>query len=69
MVTAAMKFKKQNKQKKQKQKKHVAPWKKIYGQPRQHIKKQSYHFTSKGPSSQGFGFSSSHVWMLDYKES
>ena len=36
---------------------------------RQHIKKQRHYFASKGPSSQGYGFSSSHVWMweLDYK--
>ena len=49
----------------------VAPWKKSYGQPRQHIKKQRYYFADKGPSSQSYGFSSSHVWMweLDYKES
>ena len=35
------------------------------------IKKQRYYFANKGPSSQGYGFSSSHVWMweLDYKES
>ena len=32
-------------------------------QPRQHIEKQGYYFTNKGPSSQGYGFSSSHVWM------
>ena len=40
-------------------------------QPRQHIKKQGQYFVHKGPSSQGYGFSSSHVWMweLDYKES
>ena len=40
-------------------------------QPRQHIKKQRHYFVNKGPSSQGYGFSSSHVWMweLDYKES
>ena len=40
-------------------------------QPRQHIKKQRYYFTNKCPSSQSYGFSSSHVWMweLDYKES
>ena len=39
-------------------------------QPRQHIKKQSHYFANKGPSSQGYGFSSCHVWMwkLDYKE-
>ena len=37
----------------------------------QHIKKQRHYFANKGPSSQGYGFSSSHVWMweLDYKES
>ena len=41
-----------------------------YDQPRQHIKKQRHYFANKGPSSQGYGFSSSHVWMwkLDYKE-
>ena len=51
--------------------KTLAPWKKSYDQPRQHIKKQRYHFANKGPSSQSYGFSSSHVWMweLDYKES
>ena len=40
-------------------------------QPRQHIKKQRHDFANKGPSSQGYGFSSGHVWMweLDYKES
>ena len=40
-------------------------------QPRQHIKKQRHYFTNKGPSSQGYVSSSSHVWMweLDYKES
>ena len=30
---------------------------------RQHIKKQRHHFANKGPSSQGCGFPSSHVWM------
>ena len=41
-----------------------------YDQPRQHIKKQRRYFVNKGPSSQGCGFSSSHVWVweLDYKE-
>ena len=45
-------------------------WKESYDQPRQHIKKQRHYFTNKGPSSQSYGFSSSHVWMweLDYKE-
>ena len=49
----------------------LAPWKKSYNQPRQHIKKQRHYFVNKGLSSQGCGFSSSHVWMweLDYKES
>ena len=28
-----------------------------------HIKKKSYYFADKGPSSQGYGFSSGHVWM------
>ena len=36
-----------------------------YDQPRQHIKKQRYYFANKGPSSQSYGFSSSHVWMRD----
>ena len=37
---------------------------------RQHIKRQRHYFANKGPSSQGYGFSSGHVWMweLDYKE-
>jgi len=52
MVTAAMKFKKA-----------LVPWKKSYYQPRQHIKKQRHYFANKGPSSQGYGFSSGHVWM------
>ena len=43
--------------------KMLAPWKKSYDQPRQHIKKQRHYFTDKGPSSQGYGFFSSHVWM------
>ena len=34
-------------------------------QPRQHIKKQRHYFTNKGPSSQGYSFSSSHVWMWE----
>ena len=43
--------------------KTLAPWKESYDQPRQHIKKQRHYFANKGPSSQGYGFSSSHVWM------
>ena len=53
----------------------LQPWNFVliycYDQPRQHIKKQIHYFVNKGPSSQGSGFSSSHVWLweLDYKES
>ena len=52
-------------------KKTLTPWKKLYDQPRQHIKKQRHYFAIKGSSSQSYGFCSSHVWMweLDYKES
>ena len=48
----------------------LAPWKKSYDQPKQHIKKQRHYFVNKGSSGQSFGISSSHVWMweLDYKE-
>ena len=58
MVTSAMKLK------------DTYSWKESYDQPRQHIKKQRHYFASKYPSSQGYGFFSSHVWMwgLDYKE-
>ena len=50
--------------------KTLAPWKVSYDQPRQHIKKQRHYFAIKGPSSQGYGFFSSHLcmWELDYKE-
>ena len=51
MVTAAMKLK------------DAYSLKESYGQPRQYIKKQRYYFASKGPSSQGYGFPSGHVWM------
>ena len=52
-------------------KKMLTPWKESYDQPRQHMKQQRHYFANKGPSSQGYGFSSSHVRMreLDYKES
>ena len=43
--------------------KKLAPWKKSYDQPRQHIKKQRHYFANKGMSSQSHGSSSSHVWM------
>ena len=47
----------------------LAPWKKSYDQHRQHTKQQRHYPADKGLSSQGYGFSSSHVWMweLDYK--
>ena len=49
----------------------LTPWKENYDQPRHHIKKQRHYLVNKGPSSQGYGFSRSHVWMweLDSKES
>ena len=48
----------------------LAPWKKRYDQPRQHIKKQRHYFANKDLSSQSNGFSSSRVWIweLDYKK-
>ena len=49
----------------------LASWNKSYDEPRQHIKMQRHYFAKKGPYSQSYGFSSTHVWMqeLDYKES
>ena len=38
----------------------LTPWKESYDQPKQHIEKR---FVNKGPPSQGYGFSSGHVWM------
>ena len=48
----------------------LAPSKKNYDQPRQHIKKQRHYFANKGLSSQSYGFASSQIWMweLDHKE-
>ena len=48
----------------------IAPWKKSYDKPRQHIKKQRHYFANKGPSSQSYDFSNSHIqmWELDHKE-
>ena len=59
MVTAAMKLK------------DTCFLKESYDQHRQQIEKQRHYFANKGPSSQRYGFSSSHVWMweLNYKES
>ena len=58
MVTAAMKLKDACSL-------EEMSWKKSYDQPRQHIKKQRHCFVNKGPSSQSYGFSSSHVWMWE----
>ena len=44
----------------------LTPWKKSYDQPRWHIEKQRRYFSNKGPSSQGYGFSSGHVWMQEW---
>ena len=41
--------------------KTLAPWKKSYNKPRQHSRKQRHYFANKGPSSQSYVFSSSHV--------
>ena len=43
--------------------KSLTPWKESCDQPRQHIKKQKHYFANKGPSSQGYGFSSRYVWV------
>ena len=51
MVIAALKLK------------DASSWKESFGQPRQHIQKQRHYFANKGSSSQGYGFSSGHVWM------
>ena len=53
MVIVAMKLKD----------KLTCPLKTSYDQPRQHIKKQRHYFANKSPSSQGYSFSSSHIWM------
>ena len=48
-----------------------ATWKKSHDKPRQHVRKQRHPFADKGPYSQSYGFSCSHVWMweLDCEES
>ena len=46
--------------------KRLTPWEESYDQSRQHIKKQRRYFANKGPSSQGYGFCSSHVWMWSW---
>ena len=51
MVTAAMKLK------------DAYSLKESYYQPREHIEKQRHYFANKGPSSQGYGFASCHLWI------
>ena len=43
--------------------KDATPWKESYDQPRWHIQKKRHYFANKGPSSQGYGFTSGYVWM------
>ena len=43
----------------------LAPWKKSYDQPREHIKKQRHYFANKGPSGQSYGFSTCRVWVWE----
>ena len=43
--------------------KTLAPWKKAYDKPRQHIEKQRHRFADKGLFSQSYGFSSSRIWL------
>ena len=47
----------------------LAPWKESYDKARQPIQKQRHHFADRGPCSQSYGFSSSHIWLwqLDHK--
>ena len=52
MVTVAMKLK------------HACSLEGSYDQPRQHNKKERRYFANKCPSSQSFGFSSGHVWIV-----
>ena len=56
-------LKKKRKIKNKKKLKTLTPWKKSYDQPRWHVKKQRHYFANRGPSSQGYSFASSHVWM------
>ena len=44
-------------------KKTLAPWKKNYDKPRHYVKKQRHYFADKGPSSQSYDFSISHLWI------
>ena len=44
----------------------LAPWKESYDKPRQYTKKQRQHFVNKGPHSQSYGSSNSHIWMWEF---
>ena len=50
----------------------LAPWKKSYDQPRQHIKKQRHYYTDQGRSSQSYGFSvviyGCGIWTINKAE-
>ena len=39
----------------------LAPWKKSYDKPKQHVKKQRHYFPNKGPYSRSYGFFNSYV--------
>jgi len=43
--------------------KMLTPWKKSHDQHREHFEKHRHHFANKGLTRQGYGFSSSPVWM------
>ena len=43
--------------------KTLAPWKKSYDKPKQHIKEQRHYFANKGSHNQSYGFTDSHIWM------
>ena len=65
MVASATKLKDacQKKEKKKKER-MLAPWKKSFDKPRQHMKKRRHHFADKGPYySQNYVFSSRHAQM------
>ena len=51
-------------------KRHLLLGRKVMTNLRQHIQKQRHYFANKGPSGQGYGFTSGHVWIreLYYKE-
>ena len=42
----------------------LAPWKKSYDQPREHIKKKRHDFANKGSSRQSYGFSITSLWVI-----